>query len=158
MVTITRLAKDKRGVALIEFAFMAPIVAALSLGAFDVAKLVARQTELQEAAAEAASIAMAMDSFATDDTHADDRLVRKNKVEQVARNASGLSNDKVTVVEKVRCGSSATLQSSNATCGSDVEESRLLTIDLQDTYTPLWTSFGVGEPIDLHLTRTVQIG
>jgi Flp pilus assembly protein TadG len=158
MFGITRLTKDTRGVALIEFAFMTPIVASLCLGAFDVAMLVARQTELQEAAAEAATIAMAMDSFATDDTEADDRLVRRGKVEAVARQASGLPDHNVSVVEKVRCGNSATLQSNQATCASGVEESRLLTIDLQDTYTPLWTSFGVGEPIDLHLTRTVQIG
>jgi Flp pilus assembly protein TadG len=158
MLRIKRLAKDTRGVALIEFALMMPIVAALSLGAFDVAKVVARQTELQEAAAEASTIAMAMDSFTTDDTEADDRLVRRSKVEMVARNASGLPDNKVSVVQNIRCGSSATLLSHDATCPSGVEESRLLTIDLQDTYIPLWTSFGVGQPINLHLTRTVQIG
>jgi len=49
---LARLARDERGAMLIETAFIAPVLILMSLGAFQVSQVVARQTELQEAAAQ----------------------------------------------------------------------------------------------------------
>ena len=53
------LLRDARGSMAIETAIVAPVLAMLSVGGFEVSAMVARQTELQSAASEAEGIALA---------------------------------------------------------------------------------------------------
>src|SRR3546814_10220471 len=50
---------DRRGVAAIELAFTLPVLTFLSLGAFDVARMLSAQIDYPQAAAEVASLALA---------------------------------------------------------------------------------------------------
>ena len=54
------LVRDDRGSMAIETAFVAPVLLLLSLGGFEVSQMVAGQTELQSAAAEAAAVVRAV--------------------------------------------------------------------------------------------------
>ena len=49
--TLHRLARDERGAMLIETAIVAPTLVLMSLGAYQISGVVARQSELQSAAA-----------------------------------------------------------------------------------------------------------
>ena len=56
---IARIRRNEDGSMAIETAFVAPILLVLALGGFEVSSMVARQTELQSAAAEAAAVVRA---------------------------------------------------------------------------------------------------
>ena len=54
-----RLVRDRRGAAAVEFAFLAPVAAALFLGVFDVGKIVYDRTDLHSAVRSGAQYFMA---------------------------------------------------------------------------------------------------
>ncbi|MEY4237512.1 MAG: hypothetical protein RL339_113 [Pseudomonadota bacterium] len=144
---LAALRSDERGAMLIETAIVAPVLVLMSLGAFQVSQVVARQTELQEAAAEAAGIALA----AAPDT-ADERTVVKNVI--VA--STGLPAANVSVTEKFRCGTDTTYVDAASTCvGTKVANYILIQID--DTYTPLWAQWGFGSALTFNIDRYVMV-
>lgn len=132
---------------MIETAIVAPVLILMSLGAFQISEIVARQTELQEAAAQAASIAMA----APPDT-ADKRTVLKNVI--VAQ--TGLDSSQVTVTQKFRCGTASAYVDSASSC-SGVKVANFVLIQLDDTYNPVWTQFGVGSALQFNVDRYVLV-
>src|SRR3546814_12401319 len=74
---------DRRGVAAIELAFTLPVLTFLSLGAFDVARMLSAQIDYQQAAAEVASLALARPPQ-SDTAY----------LQQAAMSASGLTEEK----------------------------------------------------------------
>lgn len=145
---LARLARDERGAMLIETAFIAPVLILMSLGAFQVSQVVARQTELQEAAAQASSIAMA----AAPDT-AEKRTVVKNVI--VA--STGLAADKVTITEKFRCGTDTAFLDSASSCTFGVKVANYVLIQIDDTYTPVWARWGFGSALTFNVDRYVMV-
>lgn len=141
-----RLRGESDGAMAIETAIVAPTLILLTLGSYQVSSAVARQTELQGAAAEAVAIALA----AAPDTDA-----KRITVEQVIEASTGLAADKVSVSAAYRCDNSSSLVTSPDSCSSAKVISSFVRIDLRDTYTPAWTRFGMGSPIDLNVTRYV---
>ena len=146
---IRALCCDGRGTAVIETALVLPILCLLTVGAFDVSRLVARNTELRSALAESAAIALA---------HAPEDQAQIDAIEDIVEASTALSDDQVTMASRYRCGSAAALVDAETACPSGSIVSRYLEITLGDTYTPHWTSFGIGSPVTLSITRTVQIG
>lgn len=147
MKWLARLRDDRRGSMMIETAIVTPVLLLLSMGAFQVSSVVARQTELQDAAAEASAIALA----SPPDTSAK-RTVLKN----IIMASTGLTTDKVTVTEKFRCGSATTYVDDATTCaGSKV--GHFILIQLDDTYTPVWTQWGFSRPLQFNVDRYVMI-
>jgi Flp pilus assembly protein TadG len=142
-----RLRRDASGTMIVETAIIAPVLVLMSLGAYQVSGMVARQSELQSAAAEASAIALA----AKPDTDA-----KLATVKQVVMASTGLTTDKVTIEARVRCGTSANYQTSIDSCGTS-RPSRYVKIYLSDTYRPAWTEFGVGSPLSYNVTRYVMI-
>lgn len=140
--------RDEGGAVLIETAFIAPVLLIMSIGAFDVSKGVARQTELQEVAAEFAAIAMARETVGQ---------AELEQMKDIAIASARIDEDAIDIAENVKCGTEAELYASNYECPGDAEQSRILTISIEDTYNPTWTSFGVGGPIELSVVRSVQI-
>lgn len=132
----------------IETAIVAPVLVLMSVGAFQVSEMVARQNELQSAAAEAEAIVLAKmpDSQSEIDT-----------IKAIIMASADLTADQVTITTVVRCNSAANYVASAAACGANDEISTFLQIFMTDTYTPQWTEFGVGEPLVYRLTRTVQL-
>ena len=152
MMSLSNLRRDARGTITIETAIIAPVLVLLGLGSFDVSQMVSRQSDLQSAAAEAEAIVQASsptDSAARDKVHD----ILKTSIDPNDTNP----NDVETVTEIYRCGSGDYV-SVQPTCPTGSKMSTYVKLDLSDIYTPQWTSFGVGEPINYQVVRMVQIG
>lgn len=146
LALLRRLRRDSDGTMVIETAIVTPVLVLLTLGSYQVSNMVARQTELQSAAAEAVAIALAA---------APDTAAKRTVVEQVIERSSGLAADKVSVTAAYRCDDSTNYVTSPDSCSSAKVVSSFVKIDLRDTYTPSWTNFGVGSPINCNVTRYV---
>jgi len=151
---LSALLRDNRGTTVIETAIVAPVLVMLSLGAFEASSIVTRQSELQSAAAEAVAIVMA----ATPETQA-----QVDEIQAAVENSSGLAPEDVDFTIKMRCGTETTLvdktnlDDDTVSCGDEDLQSWFLQISMSDHYTPTWTSFGVGSPLDYHVQRLVQL-
>ncbi|MFM5923997.1 MAG: TadE/TadG family type IV pilus assembly protein [Novosphingobium sp.] len=130
----------------IETAIVAPVLVLMSLGAYQVSGVVARQTELQSAAAEAAAIALASPP---------DTAAKQTVLKNVLMASTRLPTDKVAIAMRYRCGSAITL--STTACAAGQIQSSYVRIQLNDTYTPSWTHFGVGRPITYQVKRYVML-
>jgi hypothetical protein len=147
MRDLLHLRSDTHASVLIETAFALPLLVILMLGAFDVSRMVARQTELQEVAAEVAAASMAREPN-------DATMIALARMAQIS---GGLSDDQVKLDRKVKCGISPELHDKDHACDKDVESSTFVMLTLSDTYEPAWTSFGIGEPVELSVDRSVQV-
>lgn len=136
------------GAVVIEVAIIAPMLVLLSAGAFEASSMVARQSELQSAVSEATQIVIAASPETQDELDA---------IEDVVEESTGLADGKVTLTPKFRCGTAATLVSASGTCADPATESAYIQIEISDTYTPLWTSFGFGSDLDYSIDQTVQV-
>ena len=132
----------------IETAFVAPILLVLALGGFEVSSMVARQTELQSAAAEAAAVVRAT---------IPETAEQRTTVQEILATSTGIATENITVEEIYRCGTAEDYTTVEESCGSGVEY-KFIKVDISDTYTPVWTKFGVTSGFDFNVSRTVQIG
>jgi len=146
---LSRLRQDREGAMVIETALVAPVLVLMSLGAYQVSGIVARQSELQSAAAEAGAIALASPP---------DTIAKRTVLKNVVMASSGLPANKVTVSVVYRCDAQTSFSNSATSCGTSGFVSSFVRIQLQDTYTPQWTRFGVGQPITYNVVRYVMIG
>ena len=146
---LASLKRDQRGTAVIETAFVLPILCMLSFGAFEASLLVARNSEMRSALSESVAIILA---------HAPQDQAQIDTIEDIIETSTGLAEEEVTVTRRFRCGIDSLLIAEEDDCPTSQAVSRYLEITLADTYTPRWTSFGIGEPVNFTLTRTVQIG
>lgn len=144
------IGRDCHGMMAVETAIVATVVALLSLGAFQVSTFVARQNELQGAAADAAAIALA----ASPSTGG-----QLSTIKTILQTSTGLPSDKVSVTFIYRCGTNTTLITSSSSCSQN-GSNRLYTyvrIVMTDTYNPIWSSYGLGSGVNLKVDRTVEI-
>lgn len=147
----SQLRDQTRGTVVIETAIIAPVLLLLALGSFDAGRMVARQNELQSAAAEGEAIVQA--SVPTDSTARDQvRDVLKASIDPDNTDA----NADVSVVEIFRCSTDADFVTIN-NCADPDTVSTFIKITLTDIYTPQWTSFGIGGPLNYNVVRMVQI-
>jgi Flp pilus assembly protein TadG len=144
---LSRLRHDQHGSMVVETAIVVPVLAMLSLGAFDASRMIARQTELQQAVAEAAQIALAS---------VPDTQTERDTIKSIIRTSTGLAATNVSVTARYRCGTATTLNTTN-TCGASSAVSTYLRIAVTDTYTPVWNDFGVGSAMHYNVTRMVVI-
>jgi hypothetical protein len=142
------LSFDDRGGMVIETAIVAPVLALLSIGAFQVSMAVARQSELQSAAQIAGAIVLASNP----DTEAEMITLKQVIMEETRLNA-----DQVSLTKVYRCNSDAAFVSGGNICSDDAEISTFVRITMTDSYTPQWTQLGMGGPIGYRVTRTVQV-
>jgi len=143
---LSKLARDTRGTAVIETAIVAPALVCLTLGGFEASRIVAHQHELQTGAGDAEQIVLAAASGSATDTPT---------IKTALVNSLGVSADNVDVDKLYRCGTSSTL--SSAQCSSGSWQSTYVEVTFHDSYTPLWTSFGVGGPVNFRVARTIQV-
>lgn len=145
--SLRHLARNQRGAVMIETAIVAPVLIMMSLGAFQVSQIVARQTELQEAASEAAGIALA----AMPDTAAE-----RTTVKNIIVASTGLTSSQVTISEKFRCGTSTTYVDTDSSCVG-VKVANYVKIELDATYTPIWANWGLGGDLNFNVDRYVMV-
>lgn len=142
------LLRDQGGAMAVETALVAPVLAMMALGTFEVGSLVSRQQELQSAASEAEGIILA----AAGGDGAD-----SGQVEDVIESSLGLADDKVTLAQRFRCNTATSLLTSPASCSTEEPIYQYVQVQITDTYTPVWTRFGVGSAINYDITRTIQV-
>ena len=142
------LRRDRRGAVVIEAAFVAPILALLGLGGFQVSQAVARQHELQTGADDAAAMALA---------GWQDDAAQVTALRNVLKTTLNLTDAKVGVTHKYRCGTAAAYVDVKTACAAGTIVTTYLRIALTDTYTPKWVDFGIGSPINFSVTRTVVL-
>ena len=144
----SRLLRDKRGTSLIETALVTPIMLVLSLGSVQVSQVVARQHELDTGADQATALVQAGWTNPTQQAAA---------LKAMLQASLGLSASQIVIASKYRCGITATYVDVAGSCAVGTIEATILQIRLTDRYTPTWTDFGVGSPIDLSVQRMVQV-
>lgn len=136
------------GSVIIEFAFIAPLLALFGLGTADVTRLVARRTAVQGAMSESVQIVLG----ATPDNDA-----KVATLKNVLSATTGIATSNIEIVTVYRCGTDTTYVSLPGYCPATGEIAKYLRLKVIDTFTPMWTSFGVGAPITMTLQRTIQI-
>ena len=140
--------RNQRGAVVIETAFAAPVLVLLGLGAFQVSQAVARQHELQAGADDAASMALAGWT---------DSSAQKTALKSVLKSTLNLTDDKVTITNKYRCGTTVAYVNVKTDCANGTIVTTYLRIVLTDTYTPTWAEFGFGKPLKYNVTRTLVL-
>lgn len=132
----------------IETAIVAPVLIMMSVGIFEVGTVVARQHELQSAANESEIIAVATNRGAE---------ANIDQVKAILRTSLGLAEDDVALSRSFRCGTVEQHVTTSDACSDDDVVSTYLNIEIQESYTPTWTAFGIGKPIEFSVQRRVQI-
>jgi Flp pilus assembly protein TadG len=149
---IRRLFGDERGTTVIETALVAPVLALMALGSYDVSRMVARQHELQNGAGDMESIVLAANQGSGTDV---------GTIKSVIKSQLSVADNKLTVTKKYRCGSDSPLydygNGSYPGCSSGAHVSIYVEVAVTDSYVPMWTSFGVGTPLNYSVTRMVQV-
>jgi len=145
---LSRLSHASDGAMAIETAIVAPILLVLSLGGVEAGSMVARQSELQSAAAEALNIVQAAPPI---------NPSQRTAIRDILKASTGITdNNNVTVTEIYRCGTGADFVNDEDDCGA-AAVSTYIRITLIDTYEPSWVAFGVGTEMNYRVVRTVQI-
>ncbi|WFL77105.1 pilus assembly protein [Altererythrobacter arenosus] len=132
----------------IETAFILPILIVMSLGGFETSRIVSRQFELQSVAGEAEVIAIATASGAETST---------TKLKNILKASADLDDSQITISRFYRCNANAQTVSTPESCNEDDVVTDYVRLVISDTYTPIWTDFGVGKPVDMQVERTVLL-
>lgn len=145
---LANLARDTRGTMVIETAIVAPVLIVLVVGVFDMGMAISRQQELQSAASEAESIALAAASGA--ETNID-------TIKGIIASSMSLQSNQVSVSRFYRCNANESTVSKPTSCEESAIVSSYIRIDLRDSYDPIYSQFGIGSKIDYAVRRTVQL-
>ncbi|AKM09990.1 TadE/TadG family type IV pilus assembly protein [Croceicoccus naphthovorans] len=162
MKFLKRLCRDERASTLIETAFVAPVLVAMTLGGVEISSMVARQTELQTISANAMEIIMASaptNQVEADQTMAEVKAYIAQRSGLTASNAGPeIGEGQATVYMRWRCGNNSERQAEKGCANEAQTESVFLVIYMRDSYSPVWTEYGIGSNFEYKVKRSVQIG
>lgn len=132
---LRRLLGDRRGVAVIELALIAPILATLVIGVADVGNAFSRKLALEQAAQRSIEKIMQTTAITTP--------VAALKAEAVSQARGGLTADDVTVSYSLFCVSNTGVFTANAdydegVCAGGTTEARYLEVRVSDEYEPIF--------------------
>ena len=144
-----QLAANRQGTMTIETAIVAPVLVVMALGIFEVGSVVARQHELQSSANEAAMIVLTSNQGVE---------VQLDEMKTIIRDSVDLTDQQLTLTQEYRCNTAQGRVKEKGNCGSNAAISSYIVISVKDTYTPTWTSFGIGKEIKFAVDRSVQVG
>jgi hypothetical protein len=147
-VFVARLLRCRLGAMAIETALVAPVLAVLSIGTFEVGTMVSRQQELQSAASEAEGIILAAATGSGADS---------GEIKEVIRHSIGLSEDQVALTQRFRCNTEEELLLDGTGCDATKPIYQYVHLVITDSYTPVWANFGVGSAFDYNVERTVMV-
>lgn len=137
-----------RGTAVIETAIIAPVLAIMAMGTFEMGLIVQKQQELQSAASEAEAIILAAAAGSG---------VSGTKLKSMLASSTKIPEADITLTPKYRCGNQATL-SDTASCPSGQQMYSFVQATFVGSYSPTWKKFGLGDTFSYSVTRTVQVG
>ncbi|HEU0098300.1 MAG TPA: TadE/TadG family type IV pilus assembly protein [Allosphingosinicella sp.] len=95
----SRLALDERGTSLIEFGFLAPFLALLTMGVIDLSRGIAERFELQQAVSRSLELVQARPAVAG----ADEDEVNYDFVVEEAMDAADVEEDQVSLTRWLEC-------------------------------------------------------
>lgn len=145
---LRRLVANERGSMAIETAFVTPILILMTLGIYEAGTVVARHHELQSVANESEIIIVATNRGAQ---------TNLDTIKAIVRESVGLGEESVQVSRSYRCGIDPELVADENACAADEVVSTYVNLDISERYTPVWTYFGVGQPITFSVASTVLI-
>ncbi len=148
MRQLSALWHDSAGAVIIETAFVTPALLLMSLGGYQVSQVVARQHELQAGADQAMEIAI---GGWTDNDQ------QMGAMKSVLQRTTKVTEENIAITRMYRCGTDPDYITDKTTCATDKVVSTYLRLKLNDSYTPIWADFGIGDPINLAVTRMVQV-
>lgn len=144
---LSRLLRNSDGSAVVETVLVAPILMAMSVGSYEMSRIIARQSELQAASDEVSYVALA-----TEPTSA----TRRATLKTIIQTSTGLPAEKVIIDAAYRCGSATNYVTAAAGCGTS-RVSSFAKITLTDSYSPVWTQYGLGSTFTFSVTRYIMI-
>jgi len=145
---IARL-RDERGTMAIETALIAPLLALMALGVFEVSSIVSREQQLQSAANEASEIILAASGGAG---------INSTDLEDIIEASLGLEDDDLDITRRFRCATGVLVATDEPpTCATGEQLYTYVHLNVTGTYSPMWTKFGVSSPINYTVERTVQV-
>jgi len=136
------------GTMAIETAIVAPVMILLAFGSFQVSSMVARHTELQTAAEDAAAIALAAPPESQTD------LAR---IKNIILASTNLEADEVSLSFAYRCDDAEATVTTQDECNEEAPIWSYMQVSLDTHYVPIWTQLGVGAPVNLKVQRSVAI-
>lgn len=140
-----RLRACDRGVAALEFCLTLPILLALTLGAYDVSRLVSTRLDQQQALTEAAGLAIAQPALTIDYAY----------MRSVIANAADVPASAVSVAREVKCDG---VVITGLTCPQNGDERAIyVTMTVNSTYEPSWRHFSIDRDVPMSVTRVVRI-
>jgi Flp pilus assembly protein TadG len=147
---LLHLVKNGEGMMAVETAIVATVVALLSLGSFQVSSFIARQNEMQGAAADAEAIVLAASPSTT---------AQLSTIKSIISTSTGINADNIQVTFAYRCGATGTLLTNSNSCNGNGANHlwTFVRVQISQIYTPLWASYGLGSAISLGVDRTVQV-
>ena len=123
------LARDERGTSLIEFGFLVPFLALLTMGVIDLSRGLAERFAIQQAVAQGLELVQARPAVADADSGDVDYSFVKTKVAAVA----GVPETQVTLTRWLECGT--TEKSVNSTCADGEAVARYLRVRVTKNFT-----------------------
>nr|WP_282098343.1 TadE/TadG family type IV pilus assembly protein [Qipengyuania polymorpha] len=133
---------------MVETAIVLPVLVMMALGGYEASQIISRENELQIAVAEAAAVVLASIPEDQDDL---------DEIELIIEASTGLPEGKVRLLKKYRCDATAALVDSTSSCATGAVISEFIHLNVWDEYTPVWTSFGIGEKVTYDIRRRIQI-
>jgi Flp pilus assembly pilin Flp len=130
MRLLPALARDERGTSLIEFAFLVPFLALLTMGVIDLSRGIAERFNLQQAVNRGLELVQARPAFAGAKSGDVDYSFVKNEV--VA--ASGVDPDQVTLTRWLECDGGDP-KAVTETCEDDEDVARYLRVRVTKNFT-----------------------
>jgi Flp pilus assembly protein TadG len=144
---LCKLLRDAVGTMAIETALIAPLLAMMALGVFEVSRIVSREQQLQSAANEASEIILAA---------AGGSGIASTDLEDILETSLGLDPNDLVIAARYRCATGS-ISTTVPNCGTGQQLYTYAHLTVTASYSPMWTNFGVGSPINYSIQRTVQI-
>jgi len=159
MRRMLRLARDRRGAAVIELAFAAPILAMMVIGVTDISVAYGQKLELEQAAQRAIEkVAQTTGESTPEETIQKEAMCQYNGTEPDAEGIcpGAVTADDVTVTYSLKCNGVATAYSTDCTSGQT--EIRYITATVKDNYAPMFDlHFNTEEDGTYHLEGTAGV-
>jgi len=145
------LRRDDRGAVIIEFAFVAPILALITIGVVDMSNAFGKKLMLEQAAQRSIEkIMQTTGELTVEQTIAAEAVCQYNGTTSGGTcKTAPITTDNVTVSHRLECNGVVT---TNDDCGTNETESRWIQVTVRDAYEPMFPVHfgGVGEDGKYH--------
>jgi Flp pilus assembly protein TadG len=159
MRRLLRLARDRKGAAVIELALAAPILATMVIGVVDISIAYGQKLELEQAAQRAIEkVAQTTGETTPEDTIQKEAMCQYNGTEpdDLGICPGAVTADDVSVTYNLQCDGVVTAYSTD--CAPGQSEIRYISTTVRDNYTPMFDlHFNTREDGTYHLEGTAGV-